>query len=123
MMQKSEVPSKKLIARFQHQLNRLNFSLETLASQYPELSHLQTAQTRAEQAPEVDRLLHGTAMLMADVAVSIDEHLAHAGLRLLAMKNADLTFWCPKSKVTPWPESLKNNPSLMFICPSMIRFY
>ena len=112
MMQKSKRPSNKLIARFQHQLNRLNSSLETLASQHPELSHLQTPQTRAEQAPEVDRLLHGTAMLMADVAVSIDEHLAQAGIRLLAMKNPDLTFWCPKSKVTPWPDSLKNNPHL-----------
>ncbi len=112
MIRKNEATSKKLIARFQHQLNRLNSNLETLASQHPELAHLQSAERRSEQAPEVDRLLHGTAMLMADVAVSIDEHLAQAGIRLLAMKNPDLTFWCPKTKVTPWPESFKNHAQL-----------
>ncbi|MCE2680678.1 MAG: type VI secretion system baseplate subunit TssF [Burkholderiales bacterium] len=112
MIRKNKAASKKLITRFQHQLNRLNTNLETLASQHPELAHLQSAALRAEQAPEVDRLLHGTAMLMADVAVSIDKHLDQAGLRLLAMKNPDLTFWCPKSKVTPWPESFKNQSKL-----------
>ncbi len=112
MIKKAKATSKKLVTRFQHQLNRLNTNLETLASQHPELAHVQSAALRAEQAPEVDRLLHGTAMLMADVAVSIDEHLAQAGLRLLAMKNPDLTYWCPKSKVTAWPESFKNQSKL-----------
>ena len=101
-------PSKKLLSQFQHQLNRLNNQLDALASHHPELAYLQRAETRAEQSPEVDRLLHGTAMLMADMALSMDEHLQHAAMRLLAMKNPDLYFWCPKSKVTPWPASLQH---------------